>query len=54
MSGRDGYSRPGLFGGMNHYDSKGHKADRAFLAVIQIMTQKAIKLEQADLVCLVE
>ena len=25
MSKKDGYSRPGLFGSINHYDSKGHK-----------------------------
>lgn len=25
MSKKDGYSRPGLFGGMTHYDNKGHK-----------------------------
>lgn len=22
---KKGYSRPGLFGGLNHYDDKGHK-----------------------------
>lgn len=25
MSKKDGYSRPRLFGSINHYDSKGHK-----------------------------
>ena len=25
MSKKDGYSRLGLFGGMTHYDNKGHK-----------------------------
>ena len=25
MSKKDGYSRPGFFGGMNHYDSRGRK-----------------------------
>lgn len=25
MSKKEGYSRPGLFGGINHYDANGHK-----------------------------
>lgn len=25
MSRKKGYSRPGLFGSVNHYDNKGHK-----------------------------
>ena len=34
MSKKDGYSRPGFFGGMNHYDDRGRKtghSDRNFL-----------------------
>ena len=34
MSKKDGYSRPGLFSGMNHYDDRGHKtghSDRSLL-----------------------
>lgn len=25
MAKKEGYSRPGLFGTINHYDAKGHK-----------------------------
>ena len=34
MSKKDGYSRPGVFGGMNHYDERGRKtghSDRTLL-----------------------
>lgn len=28
MSKKDGYSRPSVFGGLKHYDNKGHKGWR--------------------------
>ena len=50
MSKKDGYSRPGLFGSINHYDSKGHKigerAGQGFLVGIMIMMQKVIRSEK--------
>ena len=51
MSKKDGYSRPGLFGSINHYDSKGHKigeSRQGSLVVIMIMMQKVIRLEKQD------
>ena len=51
MSKKDGYSRPGLFGSINHYDSKGHKIARAgqgSLVGIMIMMQKVIRSEKQD------
>ena len=49
MSKKDGYSRPGLFGSINHYDSKGHKIGESrpgFLEGIMIMMQKVIRSEK--------
>lgn len=53
MSKKEGYSRPGLFGGINHYDANGHKigkADPDCSEGIMIMMPKAIRSEKADLV----
>lgn len=49
MSKKDGYSRPGLFGSINHYDSKGHKIGESrpgFFGGIMIMMQKVIRSEK--------
>ena len=51
MSKKDGYSRPGLFGSINHYDSKGHKIGESrpgFFGGIMIMMQKVIRSEKQD------
>lgn len=45
MSKKDGYSRPGFFGGMNHYDESGRKVDnqskvRYYMYTISILTMK--------------
>ena len=46
MSKKDGYSRPGLFGSINHYAAKDIRLERAgqgSLVGIMIMMQKVLQ-----------